>query len=154
MGNNLTGTIGVCVTVAIMLIVGIMVFGSIYDSMPTDVTQSVTAETFTTGVWGQYVQLDHTNIVNNSESVYNSTTTFTKAGNWTLNATDGTIATVVNSSILNSTAYSISYTWTGISEMATDVIPTIGSAFTLASIIVIVMAAGAILLVLSKFGQR
>ncbi|MBW2632093.1 MAG: hypothetical protein JRC90_10140 [Deltaproteobacteria bacterium] len=166
MSKNLTGAIAVCVTVAIMLIVGITVLGSIYDTMP-DVTQSVDAETFNSGEFndwsydeanatgqGPWVQLAHANIVNGSEKVYNSTTTFTRDTDYKMNYTDGAISVLASSTkMYNNTDYSIDYDWVGVSEMATDVVPVIGNAFTLMSVVIIVMAAGVILTVLTGFGR-
>lgn len=153
MAKNITDAIAACVMIAIMLLIGITVLGSIYDTMPTDVTQSVSAESYNTGTSATYVQLDRTNIVNNSETVTNATAfEFTKYTDYLMNNTDGTVATVISGSMANDTAHNIAYTWIGISAMATDTIPVIGNAFTLASIVVIVMAAAAILIVLTKFG--
>lgn len=175
MAPDTLSSITAVVFVGIMLGVGIMAYGAIYDNIP-DVTETITNETFsagadwahsTTGNNSQFIQLAEDNINNNSVSVINISTgvSYVRLGNFTMNDTmcaNGVIMlmgaddrTAPEDGVINDTDYYISYTHTDIPSMAEDVAPTISNAFMLSSIVVLVTSAVAIMSVLfTKLQKR
>ena len=85
--------------ILIIILLGVTVFiGSKLDAaidLEGQETIYVENETFNTGAYGTWVQLNHLPIVPSSETVRNISTgmTFIKAGNYSMNYSEGKIAT-------------------------------------------------------------
>jgi len=119
--------------------VAIIAWNAVGLLFQTDDYTSVEGEQFTTATWGVPVNLNHNNIITNSETVYNSTTTFTASGNYTMDYDAGTIATTVNSSLANNTVYSIDYQCGKVDSAVSNLITVVVSILFFVSILVVIL---------------
>jgi len=107
--------VGITATV-IVVIIGIFIAAQIHGLTPTEqqVVKSVVNETFNSGEYDTWVQLNHTNIVEASETVTDLTgaTTYTRDTDYEMNYTDGKIKVLSTGSMSNNTDYLISYDYT------------------------------------------
>ena len=107
--------VGITVTV-VVVIIGVFIAAQIHGLTPTEqqVVYSVVNETFNSGEYDTWVQLNHTNIVENSETVTDLTgaTTYTRGTDYEMNYTAGQIKVLSTGSMSNNTNYLISYDYT------------------------------------------
>ena len=105
------------VSVVVICIVGIYISSQVYQAAPPmqyNVTKSVINETFNSSEYDTWVQLPHTNIVNASETVTDTSgaTTYTRGSDYEMNYTDGKIKVLSGGNMQNYTDYLISYKYT------------------------------------------
>ncbi|ADQ68450.1 hypothetical protein ELS19_14370 [Halogeometricum borinquense] len=142
------------VTVAVMLIVGIYVVSSIFGTMPAMATSSVANESITIDV-GNATSVDKTY----GEKYYENETITNSSGT---NLTEGTdyewypgnhsVAWYSTTSTTDGATAEIDYAFDHKPDMARNSIGTIGSAFVLGAVAVIVLVAALILGLVGGFG--
>ena len=115
--NEMVGIATAIVSVVVVCIVGIYISSQIYQVTPPmqyNVTKSVVNETFNSSEYDTWVQLAHTNIVNASETVTDTSgaTTYTRGTDYQMNYTDGKIMVLSTGNMQNYTDYLISYKYT------------------------------------------
>ena len=105
------------ISVVVVCIVGVFIASQVYQAAPVmqyNVTKSVVNETFNSGEYDTWVQLSHTNIVSNSETVtdLSGATTYTRGTDYEMNYTAGQIKVLSTGGMSNNTDYLISYKYT------------------------------------------
>ncbi|MCK4270090.1 MAG: hypothetical protein KAW93_06390 [Methanogenium sp.] len=108
-----TNVIGTIISLAIMLMVGVLLLGqfqqqadSQMDEIGDPATNLITATSVVKDTW---ISLSFSPLVENSESVTNGTTTYTKSTDYAMGYGNGTILIYATGSIANDTMLSVEY---------------------------------------------
>jgi len=98
--------IGVVLLVIILMQVAVPIINDAQSLQGEKPTSEVIASPFT---YDTPIQLGHTNIVENSEKVYNATYTAVSGTDYTMDYVNGTITVLSTGNLLNTTSYNIDY---------------------------------------------
>lgn len=139
---------------AVTLVIGIFITSAVYDTVPSDDftvdNESVTinySETYTVE------NADIARSFYDNKTVYNSSDSeLTEDTDYTFNTTSGELEFLDTADTTEGNEASITYSYEAPPEMASDTIGTVGSAFTLGAVAIIVLVAALILNLLGGLG--
>lgn len=150
------GALNKVVTVSVMLIVGVYLISAIFGTMPASATSTVHNESITVDV-GNSTTVAKTYGTNyrDNETVLNSTgATLVEGSDYDWYPSNESVHWYSTNNTTDGASASITYTFDHKPDMARNSIGTIGSAFTLGAVAVIVLVASVILALVGGFGSN